>query len=1225
MTCPPAEGGDGDSETLDKVNDMCGRSFGFTWTTADGNKVISSVTDPLGNVWTYEYYGQSEEGGLPGDLKKVKGPKTEESPNGKEIIYTYWKEDPVPYKGWEIKHNLRSVTDPKGQEFLICYYDDYDRVIQQHYGRGVIMNMYSVTDNGDGTTTFKTTQVDRNGNCRDFEHTALQEGAPGYEDAQQPVVSSNTPMGNPYFVKQVDTTVYTEDLGPITTEHHYTDEISQIRPKLMRTVKPLGNQIVFDRDSLGNITKITRKSHIVGEDDIVEEMLYDTFFSVVIATTDPLGNVTDHYYDMCSDAGHCVASPGYYLLHEPCGDGTWCALGIPVNWFDDNNGDGYPDHGGTLCKTVYPETKAPDPSNPKAFPSVYVIQNVDEYYRYDSTFQQTGHFGPEKLLNGSPHRLCRAWLYYSKYYGDPNPDNADLYARGKVKSEWTDYGTGNALMLREDRIYEWDSENELLIAMTKGPRDFVDNTPRDPSIFYSVVKRNVYGMTVETIDAKGYQTKHFYDANNNLKSIWTEHDVPAYLSGGEDPVIGGWLLSAFNHDILNYTTNSIRQVTGTSGLPRELTPAEFETYASSDDFIKTSTDYDLKQNPLRSRQPLGNYNEIVLNERDMVKQSIACPYDPDLSETTTYVCDVNGNTLQIYDDDGEFKSTPASTSEFDGFDRQVRTIDELGNYSETDYNSAGQVTETRMFDSSGTLLSRNINTYDELGRLVKAQTVFFKVTGTQSYATLDRLTGLQIGVDPFFPSDDSLVTTIIIFDEASKTKVVVYDRDKPGISECRTSYTYDSAGRRKTVEDSLGNSSEAFYDNNGNMIMAKETEICPLHGTQIYYSHSFYNELNQLAVSVSNMGNTRRYTYDSHGQLRITTDANANLDGVIGTIDTYGEHSFPDPGLTINAEGNRAEHGFDGLGRSIWTSQKKTGTEWITTHSVWDANSRLMEQRDGKGNRTAYFYDTRGRRVKTIHYYNNDPETNPNTYTVVYKPNGTVFKTIDPNGTEVTHLYDAAERLIHRDITNGYGITSRGPDPEYQTTFEHFEFDGFGRMTNAQDNDTSVEITYDSMSNVLAESQTIGNKRSSWQQVWLPGEAVSKSVSSIYDGSGNRLKLEYPDGSHVEVVTGCVRKIWVTALTCRIVTTARGARYLSIISSPARAWIISVTHTTGRETSTTSAGAGTAPPNLKSTTTTRHTALRTSSTASPTHTPCPSRITPIPCLPAGKAGQTRAK
>ncbi len=105
---------------------------------------IQSVTDFTGRQITYDYYQDPDIGGDAGDLRSVTTPPVVGTPNGndfplgKTTVFTYSEGFSDP----RLSHNLLTVTDPKGQTFLVNTYAstlnpadlEYDRLVSQQLG-----------------------------------------------------------------------------------------------------------------------------------------------------------------------------------------------------------------------------------------------------------------------------------------------------------------------------------------------------------------------------------------------------------------------------------------------------------------------------------------------------------------------------------------------------------------------------------------------------------------------------------------------------------------------------------------------------------------------------------------------------------------------------------------------------------------------------------------------------------------------------------------------------------------------------------------------------------------------------------------------------------------------------------------------------------------------------------------------------------------------------------
>ncbi|RLG94180.1 hypothetical protein DRO29_06830, partial [Candidatus Bathyarchaeota archaeon] len=204
--------------TLASITDPAGRTISFRWKTitAADIKVITEAEYNYGSgklTVQYQYYESAEVetingcqvGGLPGDLKAVI------LPNGSTITYKYHCPNLNDIRD-PLNHNLYSITDAKKQEFLVCWYDEQDRVIQQRYGEGYITNKYQSWVDADGVEHFVTTQVDQNGHARVFDNHCVQKGAAGftYKDTTQPLPETQQP-DNPWWLVSVETKLLLED------------------------------------------------------------------------------------------------------------------------------------------------------------------------------------------------------------------------------------------------------------------------------------------------------------------------------------------------------------------------------------------------------------------------------------------------------------------------------------------------------------------------------------------------------------------------------------------------------------------------------------------------------------------------------------------------------------------------------------------------------------------------------------------------------------------------------------------------------------------------------------------------------------------------------------------------------------------------------------------------------------------------------------------------------
>ncbi len=251
----------------------------------------------------------------------------------------------------------------------------------------------------------------------------------------------------------------------------------------------------------------------------------------------------------------------------------------------------------------------------------------------------------------------------------------------------------------------------------------------------------------------------------------------------------------------------------------------------------------------------------------------------------------------------------------------------------------------------------------------------------------------------------------------------------------RTTFQYDGAGNRTSVEDANGKISQSVYFANRNQVQAsvdamgfRTTYAYDLQGrlqsTQDANGHfvtNVYDSMGRLQFVVNALSeNARQYGYDLAG--RMVTYADAANRVRTYTYDAAGQNTsihFPD--------GKIATYGFDVLGR------RTTMSDWggISTYA-FDARGQ-MSGKTASGYVQAYGYDANGNRttltlggIGVITYVFDDL----NRLETAQKPTGelyTMMYDVDSrrttmqlgNGTTRAYAYDANSRLTTQIELNG--------------------------------------------------------------------------------------------------------------------------------------------------------------------------------------------------------------
>ncbi len=406
---------------------------------------------------------------------------------------------------------------------------------------------------------------------------------------------------------------------------------------------------------------------------------------------------------------------------------------------------------------------------------------------------------------------------------------------------------------------------------------------------------------------------------------------------------------------------------------------------------------------------------------------------------------------------------------YDGFDRLIATADAMGNVTTNEYDARGSriytYTEGELVDVTGD--ANNVRLYeadyeyDALNRLVKTEVDFF---------------------DPNTQADinDGKVTTQYQYNDNSQVIKVIDDRGN------QTQTSYDTANRKSVVIDAKGNKTTYAYDKNSNVTAVTEVEKSDIGDpNETFVTTRRYDNLNRLTRITDNNSNSTQYAYDSRGNRTRAVDARSH----------------------------ETRYEYDGRNRLLKTISDMDGDgaeandiNDIITTQTWDDSSRLTTQSDDKGNKSRYEYDPLNRQIKTTY-------PDGTSKTAGYDVHNNPIQTTDAAGNVVIYSYDPLGRLLEKAITPGAGVSG-------DTTFENFEYDGLSRLVYAEDDDSVVSISYDSLSNTTKET--------------LNG----KTTVSSYDGMRNKLSCKYPGGRSVNYTYEALNRIYTISDTNNIVAYA---------------------------------------------------------------------------------------
>ncbi|MHC4498255.1 MAG: RHS repeat-associated core domain-containing protein [Planctomycetota bacterium] len=427
-----------------------------------------------------------------------------------------------------------------------------------------------------------------------------------------------------------------------------------------------------------------------------------------------------------------------------------------------------------------------------------------------------------------------------------------------------------------------------------------------------------------------------------------------------------------------------------------------------------------------------NVVHTLYDERDLVFRVTRGWGGPNQS-TTQFDYDGNANLKKV--SQGMGSPPRISTFEYDGFNRIIEANDPMGNVTERHYDGSHNGIEVHFNSFDLPPGPRTWNIYDELDRLTISETSFFD-SNTQT------------------PIGDGNSTTEYQYSDNSQVIKIIDDNGN------ETHFQYDTANRLGVVTDAKENTATCSYDENSNVSAITEIEYSDVNGPNETFTTTYqYDNLDRLTMVTDNNDNSTQFAYDSCGNRTRVTDA-------------------------LN---NKTRCEYDGLSRLIRMVRDMDGNgadpnnpNDIKTEQTWDDSSRLTAQTDDNGNTTAYEYDALNRLTRIIYADDTDKQ-------LLYDVHHNIIQTTDAIGTVVNSTYDLLNRVTARSITPGSGVSN-------DTTFENYEYDGLSRLVFAQDNDSNLIFSYDSLSNVTTET--------------LNGQITT----SVYDGLGNKLSCTYPGG-----------------------------------------------------------------------------------------------------------------
>jgi RHS repeat-associated protein len=498
----------------------------------------------------------------------------------------------------------------------------------------------------------------------------------------------------------------------------------------------------------------------------------------------------------------------------------------------------------------------------------------------------------------------------------------------------------------------------------------------------------------------------------------------------------------------------------------------------------------------------GEVDRVNVSEYDRFQRLVKTTNPIGTVLVNSYNADGTLSESKITDSSG--KASQVNKYEYDTFGRQIKVIDALGNATEMAYDLVGNVVSTK--DAKGTI---NKYTYDALNRRTKAIAAVGTVVENTTQYQYDDRGNLTATVDPLGhrtkSTYDSLnrLTAMTVAEGTANAATTKYEYDKVGnitaivdANNNRTTYEYDSLNRRiKSFDVSNRLVEETAFDKIGRISKTKNA-----YGEETTYT---YNDLWRQVEIENDLGTTRQVS-DAFGNVIKTVDPLGNVTEVkydrgnrrTQVIDAAGgvsEFEYDDFNNLISSRDplNRlTKYTYDNLNRLRQTDKPLGVVEKIDYDVL--GNKRLVT--DGENRQTEYVYDESNRLIETI-----DPlrRRTRRGYDLV----GNVKEVIDAKGTVTKYYYDELNRqteVIQADRTVDETVTTYIYDKVGNLLSEkngrgfvtEYVYDEFDRRKETIDPlGNSTRIKYDIAGNVV---EVI--------------DANNRSTFNVYDTFGRQIE-----------------------------------------------------------------------------------------------------------------------
>ena len=259
-------------------------------------------------------------------------------------------------------------------------------------------------------------------------------------------------------------------------------------------------------------------------------------------------------------------------------------------------------------------------------------------------------------------------------------------------------------------------------------------------------------------------------------------------------------------------------------------------------------------------------------------------------------------------------------------------------------------------------------------------------------------------------------------------------------------------------------------------------KIFDANNTFCYRTQTEYNSFGQVSKKITPLGKTNTYIYNKLGLLESSKEVGsfeklyqydkANRQTICLEPETNKsiETTYDPKGRVLSLtdeRGNSTTHTYDSFGNRIKTTLPKSGGHFPTFHFKYDINNNLIYTRAPAGEETHTSYNIFQNPTEII-------QADGTKVLYVYNKNGTLARTIQPDGSYIDYDYDFLHRVIAKKIVGSRNRVLSREKWIYEGSFLKkyinsvgletiYTYDGAGRKIREEAEGRTISYSYNAL------------------------------------------------------------------------------------------------------------------------------------------------------------------